>query len=166
MEALSNLGVDWRLFVAQAINFLILLFVLKRFAYQPMLDFLENRTERIEQGIKDAESAKEKLVSVSAEEKTILSRARTEAKQMLMEAEQDAKGRAVQREAEAEAKIKQMLADNEKQLTEEREKMLRDVRSEVVDLVTQSVEKVLLEKVDSAKDQELIERSVVKGVKE
>jgi F0F1-type ATP synthase membrane subunit b/b' len=43
--------------------------------------------------------------------------------------------------------------------------MLRDVRSEVVDLVTQSVEKVLLEKVDSTKDQELIERSVVRGVK-
>lgn len=165
MEILAKLGIDWKLLIAQGVNFAILFFVLKRYAYKPMLDFLGSRTERIEQGIKDAEAAKEKLVSVAESEKTILGRARSEAKQMLVEAEQDAKKRAVQREAEAEIKIKQMFLDNEKHLNEERAQMLRDVRDEVVGLVTQSVEKVLLEKVDSAKDQELIERSLVKGVK-
>lgn len=162
MEILAKLGIDWKLLIAQGVNFAILFFVLRRYAYKPMLDFLGSRAERIEQGIKDADTAKEKLVSVVAEEKSILKQARSEAKQILMEAEQDAKTRAREREVEAEAKIKQLLADNEKQLAEEREKMLRDVRSEVVDLVTQSVEKVLLEKVDSAKDQELIKRVLVK----
>ena len=162
MEILAKLGIDWKLLIAQGVNFAILFFVLKRYAYKPMLDFLASRTERIEQGIKDADSAKEKLVSVVAEEKAILSQARSEAKQMLVEAEQDAKVRAGEREVEAEAKIKQLLADNDKKLVEEREKMLRDVKSEVVDLVTSSVEKVLLEKIDSAKDKELIERIVAK----
>ena len=162
MEILAKLGIDWKLLIAQGVNFAILFFVLKRYAYKPMLDFLASRTERIEQGIKDADSAKEKLVSVVAEEKAILSQARSEAKQMLVEAEQDAKVRAGEREVEAEAKIKQLLADNDKKLVEEREKMLRDVKSEVVDLVTRSVEKVLLEKIDSAKDKELIERIVAK----
>ncbi len=162
MEILAKLGIDWKLLIAQGVNFAILFFVLKRYAYKPMLDFLASRTERIEQGIKDADSAKEKLVSVVAEEKAILSQARNEAKQMLVEAEQDAKVRAGEREVETEAKIKQMLADNDKKLAEEREKMLRDVKSEVVDLVTRSVEKVLLEKIDSAKDKELIERIVAK----
>ena len=163
MEILAKLGIDWKLLIAQGVNFAILFFVLKRYAYKPMLDFLASRTERIEQGIKDADSAKEKLVSVVAEEQAILSRARSEAKQMLVEAEQDAQVRATQRAVEAEAKISQMLADNQKQLTEEREKMLRDVKGEVVDLVTRSVEKILLEKVDGAKDKELIERSVVRS---
>ncbi len=162
MEILAKLGIDWKLLIAQGVNFAILFFVLKRYAYKPMLDFLASRTERIEQGIKDADSAKEKLVSVAAEEKAILSQARSEAKQMLVEAEQDAKVRATERQVEAEAKIKQMLADNDKKLVEEREKMLRDVKGEVVDLVTRSVEKILLEKVDSAKDKELIERVIAK----
>jgi F-type H+-transporting ATPase subunit b len=163
MEILAKLGIEWKLLLAQGVNFAILFFVLKRYAYKPMLDFLATRTERIEQGIKDAEQAKQSLVAIAEEEKTILKQAREEAKKLIMDAEQEAKDRASKRELEAEAKIKQLLTENDKKLAEDREKMFRDVRTEVVDLVTSSVEKVLLEKVDNTKDRELIERFVVKG---
>lgn len=163
MEILAKLGIEWKLLLAQGVNFAILFFVLKRFAYQPMLDFLASRTERIEQGIKDAEQAKAKLVSVVEEEKTILKGAREEARKVIADAEEQAKVRAQKREEEAEVKIKQLLFDNDTRLSEEREKMLREVKSEVALLVTQSVEKVLLEKIDTTKDKELIERLVAKG---
>lgn len=160
MEILAKLGVEWKLLLAQGVNFAVLFFVLKRFAYKPMLDFLASRTERIEQGIKDAEQAKSKLESVLEEEKSILKKAREEARQVVLEAEEQAKERVIKREQEAETKIKQLFLDNETRLTEEREKMLRDVKNEVALLVTESVEKVLLEKVDASKDRELIERLV------
>ncbi len=160
MEILAKLGVEWKLLLAQGVNFAVLFFVLKRFAYKPMLDFLASRAERIEQGIKDATEAKEKLESVLVEEKEILKKAREEARQVVADAEAEAKKRASVREQETETKIQQLLSENEARLNEERAKMLRDVKGELAELVTQSVEKVLLEKVDTQKDKELIARII------
>ena len=56
-ELLSSLGIDLRLFLAQLINFSILLFVLFKFAYKPILNMMDERTEKIEKGA--AEPSKE-----------------------------------------------------------------------------------------------------------
>lgn len=156
MEILAKLGIDWKLLLAQGVNFLILLYVLKRFAYKPMLEFLMARTERIEQGIKDADSAKVKLVEISEEEKKVLRLAREEAKVLIAEAEKQAKESAQKRERATEEKIAQMLSEGEKRIEEERMKVLDSAKAEIADLVTTTLEKLLHEKVDSAKDQELI----------
>ena len=47
-ELFSKLGIDWKLLIAQIINFLVLLFVLYKFAYRPILSMLEKRTKKIE----------------------------------------------------------------------------------------------------------------------
>ena len=72
MEIFSKLGIDWRLLLAQVVNFLILLFVLRRFAYTPMLRFLEKRKNRIEKGLKEGKLATEKLLQIAKKEKEIL----------------------------------------------------------------------------------------------
>ena len=61
MDALANLGIDIKLLTAQVINFALLLLILRRFAYQPMLQLMDERSARIEQGLKDAEAAAKKL---------------------------------------------------------------------------------------------------------
>ena len=81
MEVLAKLGIDWKLLLAQAVNFAVLFWVLRRYAYQPMLDFLEKRTIKIEQGLKDAEKATLKLSEIEAQEKKVLGAAQKEAKQ-------------------------------------------------------------------------------------
>ena len=53
MDVFAKLGIDWKLLIAQAVNFGILFLVLRRFAYKPMLDFLENRSAQIDKGLKD-----------------------------------------------------------------------------------------------------------------
>ena len=63
MEIFAKLGIDWKLLIAQAINFAVLFWVLRRYAYKTMLDFLEKRTVRIEKGLQDAEAAQAKLKS-------------------------------------------------------------------------------------------------------
>jgi F-type H+-transporting ATPase subunit b len=158
MEILAKLGIDWKLLLAQGVNFLILLYVLKRFAYKPMLEFLHARSERIEQGLKDADLAKTKLVEISAEEEKVLGLARTEAKALIGEAEKQAKESAKKREEMAEQKVAQMLSEGEKRIEEERMKALSAAKAEVADLVTATLEKVLSEKIDGQKDQELISR--------
>lgn len=160
MEALANLGIDWKLFVAQAVNFLVLLFVLRRYAYRPMLEFLEKRSERIEQGLKDAEAAQVKLAEMEIQEKKVLAAARDEARIIISTAEVSAKKRDDLRLLETEAKTKRFLDEAMVKIEEEKKRMLLEVRQEIAEVVILSVEKILKEKVDTEKDKELIEKIV------
>jgi F-type H+-transporting ATPase subunit b len=161
MEALANLGIDWKLFLAQAVNFLVLLFVLRRFAYKPMLEFLDKRRGSIEQGLKDAEIAKTKLAQMEVKKQETLVSARKEARDIVAAAEISAKQRDAERLAETEIKTKRLIADELVKIEEEKHKAFSEVREEIADLVAVAVEKILKEKVDTAKDKELIENVVV-----
>ena len=156
MEALANLGVDWKLFLAQAVNFLVLLFVLRRFAYRPILEFLDERSKRIEQGLKDAEIAQTKLAEMETRKKEALVSARKSAMTIVEAAETSAKKRDAERLAETEDKIKRLFEDGLVKIDEEKRKTLAEARQDIAEVVALSVEKVLEAKVDAAKDQELI----------
>ena len=160
MEVLAKLGVDWKLLLAQAVNFAVLFWVLRRFAYQPMLDFLEKRTVRIEQGLKDAEAAQAKLGEMEVKEKTVLAEARTEAKAIIALAEESAKKRDAERAIETEAKVKRLLEEAQEKIREEKDKAMTSAKAEIGELVMLSVEKILREKIDTAKDKELLEKMV------
>lgn len=160
MEVLAKLGIDGKLLLAQAINFAVLFWVLRRFAYRPMLDFLEKRATRIEQGLKDAEAAKVKLGEMEEKEKSVLLQARTEAKNIIALAEAAAKKRDAERALETEARVKQLLSEAEVKIREEKEKTMASAKAEIGALVTLSVEKILREKVDASKDKELLERVI------
>ena len=60
-ELIQNFGLDWRLLLAQAVNFFILLFLLKRFAYGPILNALKTRKTKIEEGIRFGKEAEKRL---------------------------------------------------------------------------------------------------------
>ncbi|MBI2439325.1 MAG: F0F1 ATP synthase subunit B [Candidatus Moranbacteria bacterium] len=160
MDVLAKLGIDGKLLLAQAVNFIILLWVLKRFAYRPILDFLEQRTQRIEQGLKDAEAAQAKLAEMEKQEKEVLVAARKEARELLVAAEASAKKRDQERLRETEERVKKLLAEAEAKRNEEREKMLADTKNELAETVVLAVEKVLREKMDSATEKAFIEKSV------
>lgn len=158
MEVFAKLGVDWKLLLAQAVNFGILFFVLKHYAYRPMLDFLEKRTLRIEQGLKDAEAAGQKLAEMEEKEKEVLIAARHEAKAIVIAAEEAAQKRDALRLAETEAKTKKFLEEAQVKIEEEKQRILAEAKQEIAVMVVAGVEQVLKEKVDAVKDTNLIER--------
>lgn len=160
MDVFVKLGIDWKLLIAQAVNFGILFFVLRHFAYRPMLKFLEERTLRIEKGLEDAESAQRKLADLEEKENAVLKTARAEAKSIVTSAEISAKKRDEERMKETEVKMKQFIEDARVKIEEEKRKTLTQAKEEIAELVTLSVEKILKEKVDDAKDKELLGRMV------
>jgi len=160
MEALANLGIDWKLLLAQVVNFVVVLLVLKRFAYQPMLKLLDERTAKIEKGLVDAESASRKLSEMEMKEKAVLADARTEAKRILAETDEAAAKRDAAKMTETEAGVKKLLEESENKIAEDRKKMLEEAKRELAGTVLMAVEKVLSEKMDSAKEKELIERNL------
>ncbi len=146
MEILEQLGIDGKLLLAQAVNFLILLFILYRFVYKPMLDFLEKRTERIEKGLRDAEESGRRLSKATEREEEILSDARKEAKKLLSDATASAESRGAELLAEFGEKAQRIIAEAEERATAERERLFREAKGEIAGLVISTTEKVLREK--------------------
>jgi F-type H+-transporting ATPase subunit b len=160
MELLQKLGINWKLLVAQIVNFLILLFVLYRFAYKPVLKLLNDRTKKIEKGLKDTELAHRKLQEITQKEKEMLSKARIEAQEILKKTEDMAKKSKDEMAQEAKAQAEKIIADAKSNIESEKTKMLREVKAEVAELVVMATEKVIGEKIDEKKDKELIDKLV------
>jgi len=158
MEVFAKLGVDGKLLLAQAVNFLILFWVLRRYAYKPMLDFLESRTARIDQGLKDADVAHTKLIELEAKEKKVLEDARNEARVIRENAEMNAKKRDAERLIETEEKAKRFLEDARLKIEEEKQKILSEAKKEIASIVTLSVEKILKEKIGTVEDKNFIKQ--------
>ena len=90
MEILKNFGFEPVFFTAQIINFLILFFVFKRFLYKPILKILKDRTNAIEKGLRDTESARVALEEAEAQKDKIIAAAAEEAEKIIKETKTNA----------------------------------------------------------------------------
>ena len=162
MEVLAKLGVDWKLLVAQVINFLVLLWVLRKFAYRPMLKFLDDRSKKIESGLRDAKRATEKLSEIEAKEREVLEEARKESVAMIARARESAEKTAEKIMIESREESERVLNETRKKIAVERESMRTDMKQELAGLVLLATEKVLNEKLKSTDDAELIRKAVEK----
>jgi len=160
MELLHNLGIDGRLLLAQLINFIILLAVLYKFAYGPVLKMLEERTKKIEKGLKDAEESQKKLAEISEKEAAVLVEARKNAQQIIKKSEESAVKNAEDIVALAKEQSDRLLEQAQKQIEQEKAKIMAEVKTEIAGLVVAATGKIIGEKLDAEKDRELINRSI------
>jgi len=159
-ELFSKLGIDWKLLIAQIVNFLVLLFVLYKFAYGPILAMLEKRQKKIEKGLKDADEAHKKLVESEEKQKEILKHARTEAKDIVEKSRLQAEKSKSEIAASAKTQAEKILAGAKVEIEQEKQKTIAEIKSEIGGLVVAATEKILEEKIDGEKDKEIIEKSL------
>ena len=89
MEIVKNFGLNPILLVAQIVNFLLVLFLLKKFLYKPVIDVLKKRQTTIKEGLEQAENARIKLEKVVIEEKNILRQAQLQSKSIIEDAKKE-----------------------------------------------------------------------------
>jgi len=159
-ELLSKLGIDWKLLIAQIVNFLVLLFVLYKFAYGPILAMLEKRQKKIEKGLKDADQARKYLAESEEKQKEIIRKARTEAKEIVEKAYIQAEKSKKEIAEESKKQAEKIITGAKAEIAREKEKTVREIKSEIGSLVVAATEKMIGEKIDKDKDKELIEKSL------
>lgn len=159
-ELIKTFHIETNLLLAQIVNFAIVLFVLYKFAYGPILKTLNDRTEKIEKGLKDSEEASKKLSDITEKEKEVLTKAKKEAQEIIKKSEDEAKKNAEMILSEAKEKTEKAVSDAKKLIEQEKNKMMNEVKADVSELVALAAGKVLGEKVDAKKDKELIEKSL------
>jgi F-type H+-transporting ATPase subunit b len=157
MELLKTLGVDFQQILVHAIGFLILLTILKRFAWGKLLSAMQARSDRIAEEFQAIEEAKQELDRLKAEYQAHLAKIEEEARAKLQESVRE--GRRIASEIEEEARIhaRQTLEKAKEAIAQEMAKAKVELKEQVVDLAIQVTHKVLRQYLDEETDRRIIE---------
>jgi F-type H+-transporting ATPase subunit b len=151
---------DPGLFIWTILTFLVLLYLLRKFAWTPLLAALENRQEVIKKSLEDAEKARRELERVSQESRQIISQARAEAQSILARGRSEAETLRVEVKQKARAEADSILREAERQIQLETAKALSKIRHEVVDLSLLVASKLIKKHLSKEDDDSLIEESL------
>lgn len=164
MELIKNFGLEPMLLGAQIINFLIILFILKRFLYRPVLEILKKRQNVIKDGLKQAEDAKIRLEKVIIEEKSILTHAQLQSRKIIEDAKLEAIETIKKINEGAKLQAEKMLIDAREQITRESMETEKRLALKISKLAVTFLEKALKD-FFSSKEQEKVISSVLKKIK-
>jgi len=151
---------DPGLFLWTILTFVVLLVLLAKFAWKPLLAMLDRREEMIRQSLDDAEKAKQELQRLQQESKEILSNARVEAQSILAKSRSEAEKLKGEIRQEAKVQADSILRDAEKQIQVETEKAITVIKNEVVDLSLLVASKLIKKNLSKEDNQSLIEESL------
>lgn len=142
-ELAGNFGISWPTLVAQMVNFCIVALVLYKFAVKPIAATLDERQQKIADGLQYAEEMKVQLAAAERERAEKIKEAAVEAQGILAESREQSKEMIEQKTQEAAAQAEAIIRKASEATELERQKMLSDVRQEVARLVVATSATVL-----------------------
>jgi F-type H+-transporting ATPase subunit b len=162
MEAL---GINLGFFLVQVFNFIIVLIVLTAWAYRPIVNLLEQRRQRIAQGLEDARIASEARANAEKEAQKIIASAQTEANKRVGEATERAEKAAADVRAAAEEERGRIMRAAQEEAALERNRVLADLRGQIAGLAIAAAQKVIGDSLNEERQRGLIQEffSGVKG---
>jgi F-type H+-transporting ATPase subunit b len=162
---LEQIGINPIYLLSQIVNFAILAFLLYRFAYNPILNALDQRRERIEKGLEDARLAEEARANAETERQQILDEARAEAQTVVAEANQRGEAQAANILEEARGQAQAILDDAQADAQAERDRMLGEMRGQISALAIAAANQLIGATLDERRQVELV-NEFFSGVKE
>jgi F-type H+-transporting ATPase subunit b len=162
MELIKNFGLDPTLLAAQIVNFLIILFVLKKFLYKPVLDTLKKRQTTIKEGLKQAEEARIKLEKVVAEERDVLRGAQLQSRKIIEDARTEAAELTRQMNDEAKKQTEKLLNDTKEQIARESISAEKRLALSTSKLAVKLLEKALKDFFTSKEQAEVLSQALKK----
>ena len=155
---------DTGLFIFQLVAFLLLLFILGKFAWKPILASLKEREDSIENALKSAEQAKEEMQALQSDNEKLLAGARAERDSLLKEAVTAANKIKEDAKAETSKITAKMVKDAKASIENEKRAALADVKTQVAALSLDITEKVLRTQLGEKKAQETLVDEYVKDL--
>jgi F-type H+-transporting ATPase subunit b len=140
---LEEFGVDTPLLIAQAINFVIVAFVIWQFAIKKILLTIDEREKKIADSLKNAEKIKLELEATEKQQNETLQEASLEAKKTVASAQEQAKSYIEAQKEEARKQAEEIVEKARSAMELERQRVLNDAREEIASLVILTTSKVL-----------------------
>ncbi|MDO8482331.1 MAG: F0F1 ATP synthase subunit B [bacterium] len=149
MESIINtFHIDWKIIIAQAVNFAIVFAVLYFFALKPLNKLMRERSEKIAKGINDAKCNAEILTAGKTEYAELVAKARAEAQTIFNEGRKKADAKRAEMLEEAKTEVKAMIDGGKKTLEAQKNKMVEEAKKEIVSLAMEATKKILAKQDD------------------
>lgn len=162
-KAVEALGLNLPQLIAQVVNFFVLLFILRAVAYKPILKMLDERKQKIAEGLNAAEIARAEAASAQANIQAQLDMARREGQEIVANAQNIATR--IQTDArEQSAKDREASLERARvEIQQERDRAIADLRGEFADITVRAAEKVINQSLDRQAHQRVIDETLAES---
>jgi F-type H+-transporting ATPase subunit b len=156
MGVLDSLGINITAVVWHTVNFLILLFVLQRFLYRPVLRMLDERSNRIRDSLAQAEQVRSETARLEEQSRTILETARRDGQQILAQANRNSEQILAEARREARVQADELVERARADMARERDQAYLELREQVADLAVAAASRVVRRSLDDQGHRELV----------
>jgi F-type H+-transporting ATPase subunit b len=157
---MESLGIDLKLVIAQLINFGILFWLLSKFAYKPIMNLLEERQKKIEQGLADAAASAKKLADVESKTAKMLESTEKEAGKILADAKVTAKAEADEMIGKATDQAERTLKNAEKDAEAAKNSIVSEAKKELSGVVVMALDKIVGSQLDDEHKKKLSDKAI------
>jgi F-type H+-transporting ATPase subunit b len=164
MDKLIN-DFSFGLFIWQVVIFVGLIFLLKKFAWKPILDAVNDREEGIKNALESAENARKEMQNLQADNQRILQEARAERDSMLKDAREMKEKMVADAKSEAQAQGQKMIEQAKAAIESEKNAAMADLKSQVATLSLSIAEKVLKDELSNKESQTKLVEKMLGDVK-
>ena len=159
-NVLGTLGINWKLLLAQLVNVGIVIFVLTKWVFKPLMKLMDERSKRIDDGLKHAKEADLRLKQAKDKEAELMAEARAEARTIVDAAVAKGEKERAQRVDRSKQEIDAQVEDAKGKIGQERVEALEAVRREVGELVMLATGKVTSGAVDETAQRKYLEQAL------
>lgn len=160
MDVLTNIGFDWQVALANFISFLLIFWILKRYAFGPIGKIIDERKKIIEEGVNKAEQSETELLVAQQKADETLKTARTEANQIVARAKENGDTLVLQAETAARGKADEFMEQATKNIEKQKNQMEEELLEKTAHLVVMGVSKILDTDVDANQNEALNKRAL------
>ncbi|GMU95374.1 MULTISPECIES: F0F1 ATP synthase subunit B [Ignavibacterium] len=154
------LSVDGGLAFWTTLTFLILLFILGKFAWKPILTALKQREEAIKESLAQAELAKEEAKKILAENQASLAKAEEESKKIIEQSRAYAENLKQQIINESKAQAQKLIDDASAEIERKKLAAFDELKNQVAQIAVDAASKILKENLDAEKNKQLVEKYI------
>lgn len=162
---IAALGVNWKMLISQGVNFLLLVVLLKWLLYKPVLKLLNERQQKISDFMELAEKTKKEAAELEEKNRQKIDEAKKQVREYLEEAKTQAKEEAQKIHEDAQVEAKKFTDKARQEIISDREKMVRDLKSELADLILLASGKLTRKTIKPEIQKELVDE-VIRDLKE
>jgi F-type H+-transporting ATPase subunit b len=161
--AITDIGINLPVLLAQTVNFVVLLILLRLFVYKPVLNMLDARRKRIEEGLSAAQAGQESAAEAAKTAQAELDTARRQGQDIVQNAQQVAQRIQEEGRAAATQQTDAMLERARAEIAQERDAAIAELRREFADLTIAAAEKIIGQSLDRSAHQRLIEQALAES---
>ena len=147
------------------ISFSVILFILKKFAWKPILKALKDREITIDTALKSADKAKEEMEQLKADNEKIIKEAKSERDNLLKDARQVKDKIISEAKQKAKSDAKKIIEDAKGKIESEKEAALDEIKNQVAGVSVDIAEKILKKKLEKSKDQKDLINELINEIK-